>query len=59
MTKPGDTTDTDEYIYSGYGFGFDSAGQFSHSQGGMTRNIIMFGVNSSNSVHATNKTQNI
>ena len=59
MTKPGDTTDTDKYNYSGYGLGFDSTGQFSHSQAGMARNIIIFGVKSSNSVHATNKTQNI
>ena len=59
MTKPGDTTDTDKYIYSGYGLGFHSTGQFTHPQGGMARNIIIFGVNSSNSVHATNKTQNI
>ena len=59
MTKPGDTTDTDKYIYSGYGLGFDSTGQFTHPKGGMARNIIIFGVNPSNSVHATNKTQNI
>ena len=59
MTNPGDTTDTDKCIYSGYGLGFDRVGQFSHSQGGMARNIIIFGVNSSNSIHATNKTQNI
>ena len=57
MTKPGDTTDTDKYIYSGYGLGFDSTDQFTHPQGGMARNIIIFRVNSSNSVHATNKTQ--
>ena len=59
MTKPGDTTDTDKYSYSGYGLGFDSMGQFSHPQGGMARNILLFEVNSSNSIHATNKTQNI
>ena len=59
MTKPGDTTEIDKYIYSGYGLGFDSMGQFTHPQGGMARNTIIFGVNSSNSVHATNKTQNI
>ena len=45
VTKPGDTTDTDKYIYSGYALGFDSTGQFSHPQGGMARNIIIFGVN--------------
>ena len=56
VTKPGDTTDTDKYIYSGYGLGFDSTVQFTHPQGGMARNIIIFGVDSSNSVHATNKT---
>ena len=55
MTKPGDTTD--KYIYSGYGLGSDSTGQFSHLQGGVARNIIIFGVNSS--IHATNKTQNL
>ena len=59
MTKPGDTTEIDKYIYSGYGLGFDSMGQFTLPQGGMARNTIIFGVNSSNSVHATNKTQNI
>ena len=59
MTKPVATTDTDKYIYSGYGFGFDSTGQFSHPEGGMARNIIIFGVDLSNSVHATNKTQNV
>ena len=59
VTKPGDTTDTDKYIYSGYGLGFDSTSQFTHPQGGIARNIIIFGVNSSNSIHATNKTQNI
>ena len=59
MTKPGDTTDTDEYIYSGYGLGFDSTNQFTHPQCGMARNIIIFGVDLSNSVHATNRTQKI
>ena len=59
LAKPRDTTDTDKYIYSGYGLVFDSTGQFSHHQGRMARNITIFGVNSSNSVHSTNKTQNI
>ena len=59
MTKPGDTTDTDKYIYSSYGLGFDSTGQFSQPQGGMARNIIIFGVDLSNPVHAINKTQKI
>ena len=59
MTKPGDNTDTDKYIYCGYGLGFDSMSQFSHPQGGMAKNTIIFGVDLSNSVHATKKTQNI
>ena len=59
MTKPGDTTDTDKYIYSGYGLGFDSTGRFSHPQGEMARNIIIFEVVLSNSIHATNKTQSL
>ena len=59
MTKPGNTTDTDKYIYSGYGLGFDTTGKFTHPHGRIARNITIFGVNSSNSVHATNKTQNI
>ena len=45
VTKPGDTADTDKYIYSAYGLGFDSMGQFTHPQGGMAKNIIIFGVN--------------
>ena len=59
MIKPGDTANTDKYIYSSYGLGFDSTGQFSHPQSGMARNMIIFGVDLSNSVHATNKTQKI
>ena len=58
VTKPGDTKDPDKYTCSGYGLGFDSTGEFTHPQGGTARNII-FGLDSSNSVHATNKTQNI
>ena len=59
VNKSADTTDTDKYIHTGYGLGFDSTGQFSHPQGGIDRHIVIFGVNSTNSVHATNKTQNI
>ena len=59
MTKPGDTKDPDKYIYPGYGLGFYSAGEFTHPQGGTARNIIIFGVNLSTSVHTTNQKQNI
>ena len=57
MAKSGNTTGPDKYIYSDDGLGFDSRGQFTHSQGRMARNIIIFGVDASNAVHATNKTQ--
>ena len=59
MTKPGDSTDPDKYIYSGYRLGYGSTGRFTYPQGGMAGNIIIFGVVSSNSANATNKTQNI
>ena len=59
MTKTGDATDPDKYIYSSYGLGFDSTGEFTHPQGGTARNIIIFGADLSNSVHTTNQTQNI
>ena len=59
MAKPGDTKDPDKYIYSGYGLGFDSTGDFIHPQGGKSRNMIIFRVNLSNSVYTTNQTQNI
>ena len=34
VTKLGGTTGTDKYIYSGYGLGFDSSGQFSQFRNG-------------------------
>ena len=60
MTKPGDTTNLHNYIYSGYGVMFDRTGQFTHPNGGMGSNVMMFFVDSSNSRrHATSKTQSI
>ena len=52
-------TGPDKYIYSGYRTGFDHTGTFTHPDGGIARNIITFEVDTSSSVHATNKTQNI
>ena len=52
-------TDPDKYIYSEYGIGFDHTGTFTHPEGNLARNVIIFGVDMSRSVHASNKTQNI
>ena len=51
--------DLDKYTYSGYGIGFDHTGTFTRPKGGIARNIIIFGVDTSTSVYALNKTQNI
>ena len=59
MEKLGDTTDRHKYIYSGYGIEFDRTGQFTHLNGGTSRNVVIFGAGSSNSRHTTNKTQSI
>ena len=60
MTKPGDTTELHKYINSGYVIGFDGTGQFTHPDDGKSaRNIIILGVDLSNSRHETNKTKNV
>ena len=59
VTKPVDTTDPHKYIYSGNGIGFDRRGQFTHVNCGTGRNVVIFGADSSNSRHATSKTQSI
>ena len=52
--------------YTGYGLCFDEGGEFSHTvgQGNFdrttdARNVIIFGVNMSSSIHATNRANNI
>ena len=57
-SRPNNTTDPDKYIYSGYGIDFDHTGAFTHSEGNLARNVIIFGADMSGSVHASNKTQN-
>ena len=44
----------DEYKYPGYGVGFDGKGQFSFGNG-YGRNVIIFGVGMTSSVHVDNK----
>ena len=50
---------TSHYKYEGYGIYFDSESSFSLGNRIDPKNVIIFGVNTSNSSHATNKTQNI
>ena len=50
---------TSHYKYEGYGICFDSESSFSFGNRKDAKNVIIFGVNISNSSHSTNKTQNI
>ena len=53
MTK---NTDTDKYKYQGHGIGFHSTGTFTHPDGGGGgKNVIIFGVDMTNSKHANDK----
>ena len=58
--------DSSKNNYTGYGLCFDEAGEFSHivRQGNFDRttlakNEIIFGVDTSSSIHATNRANNI
>ena len=50
---------TSHYKYEGYGICFDGESSFSFGSRIDAKNIIIFGVNTSNSSHSTNKSQNI
>ena len=59
-------TDSSKNNYKGYGLCFDEGGEFGHAvkQGNFnrttnTKNVIIFGVDVSSSVHATNRANNI
>ena len=43
--------DTDKYGYSGYGIGFDERPQFSWSDDGWDKSVVIFEVDKSYSVH--------
>ena len=51
--------DPDKYVYSGYGIGFNLCWEFSLTDGSVDKNIIIFGVDMSSSVHIGNKRKNI
>ena len=50
---------THHYEHQGYGICFDSESFFSFGNRTDAKNVIIFGVNTSNSSHSTNKTQNV
>ena len=51
--------DPDKYVYNGYGVGFNSRSEFSLADGSMGKNVIIFGVDMSSSVHIDNKKKDI
>ena len=60
------SADNSKNNYTGYGLCFDEGGEFSHTvrQGNFdrttdARNVIIFGVDMSSSIHATNRVNNI
>ena len=55
--RPNNTKDPDDFIYSAWGIGFDHTGTFTHPEGCIARNVIIFGVDMSGSVHVSNKTK--
>ena len=55
--RANNTKDSDNFIYTGWGISFDRNGTFGHPEGGTARNVIIFGVDMSRSIHASNKTK--
>ena len=51
--------DPDKYRYSDYGIGFHVRSQFSLSGSSWGKNVIIFGVDNSSSVHVDNKKKDI
>ena len=51
--------DIDKNKYSGYGIGFDRTGVYLLPDGSFGRNVVIFGVDMSSSVHVDNKGKDI
>ena len=51
--------DPDKYKYIKYGIGFDSCSQSPWSDGGDGKNVLIFGVDNSSSVHIDVRNKNI
>ena len=56
MTK---NVDPDKYKYQSHRIGFDSTRTFTHPKGRTCKNIIIFGVDMTNSKHANNKAKDV
>ena len=50
-----ENADPDKYIYSGYGIGFDSRSEYLLLDASVDKNVIIFGVVMSSSLHINNK----
>ena len=60
LTKNSDLdTDLGKYKYSGYSIGFDSRSEFPISDDTKGKNVVIFGVDMSSSVHVDNKGKDI
>ena len=55
--RPNDTKVPDNFIYTGWRIVFDRNGIFGHSEGGTAKNVIIFEVDMSGLIHASNKTK--
>ena len=51
--------DPDKYSYSGHGIGFDSRLLFSVTNFDWSKNVVIFGVDNSSSVHIDNKKKDV
>ena len=56
MTK---NANTDKYKYQVHVIGFDLSGIFSHPNAGDGKNVVIFGVDMTNSKHPNNKTKDV
>ena len=48
-------SDLDKYRYIGYGIGFDVCSKFPLSNGEWSKNLVIFGLDNSSSVHTDKK----
>ena len=53
--KSAENADPNKHVVSGYGIGFHSCSEFSLPEGSVGKNVILFGVDMSSSVHIDNK----